>query len=60
MRQTRSIERLCWTIFGLDKKGKVLTANVDKDGKEEDGDDEPLGREEAKVFRGLVARMVFF
>ena len=31
--------------------------NGDKDRKEEEGDEEDMEREEAKIFRGLVARM---
>ena len=45
--------------FGFEEDSRALTVNGDKDIKEEEGDEEELIKTEAKVFRGLAARLNF-
>ena len=45
--------------LGFNGGGKTLAVNGDKDMKEEVGDEEELGKEESKSFRGLVAKAKF-
>jgi hypothetical protein len=45
--------------FGFKEGSRELGGNGDKDEKEEPGDDEELEKGEAKVFRGLAARLNF-
>ena len=59
MRPMRSIGRWCWSTFGLGENSRSLTYNGNKDDKEEDGDEEELSKEEAKVSGGLAARLSF-
>ena len=42
--------------FGFEEGTRALSVNGDKDVKFEEGDDELLGKEEAKICRGLAAR----
>ena len=46
--------------FGFDETTRGLAHNGDKADQIEDGDEEPLSRAEAKLFRGLAARINFF
>ena len=43
--------------FGFDEGTRPLSVNGDKEGKIEEGDEELLGKAEAKVYRGLAARL---
>ena len=43
--------------FGFEEGVKGAAVNGDKERKEEEGDEDDMEREEAKTFRGLVARM---
>jgi hypothetical protein len=43
--------------FGFEEGVKGAATNGDKDRKEEEGDEEDMERGEAKMFRGLAARM---
>ena len=45
--------------FGFDEGTRGLSVNGDKEDKVEEGEEEELQREEAKTFRGLVARQNF-
>ena len=45
--------------FGMDEGSRALNCNGEKNVKEEDGDEEKLEKEEAKVYRGLAARLNF-
>ena len=45
--------------FGMDEGTRALSCNGEKNGKEEEGDDEELSKEEAKIYRGLAARLNF-
>ena len=45
--------------FGFEEGTRPLSHNGDKEDKVEEGDDEELRKEEAKVFRGLAARLNF-
>ena len=46
--------------FGFNDKTKVLGMNGDKDGKEEPWEDLDVPKEEATVYRGHVARLIFY
>ena len=43
--------------FGFEEGAKGAAVNGDKERKEEEEDEDDMEREEAKTFRGLVARM---
>ena len=45
--------------FGMDDSTRALSCNEEKNMKEEEGDDEELSKEEAKIYRGLAARLNF-
>ena len=45
--------------LGMDEGTGALSCNGEKNLKEEDGDEEELDKEEAKVYRGLAARLNF-
>ena len=45
--------------FGFKRDSRGLGVNGDKEDKEEEGEDEEVGREEATIFRGLAARLNF-
>ena len=45
--------------FGFEEGSRALAVNGDKDDKEQEWDKEALGKGEAKVFRGLAARLNF-
>jgi hypothetical protein len=52
--------RIILEYFGLDRDSRrVLSSNGDKEDKWEPGDDEVLDRGEAKLFRGMAARLNF-
>ena len=46
-------------VFGLEESSKALTHNFEKDDKCEECDEEEMGPEEAKEFRGVTARVNF-
>ena len=43
----------------MDNGTRALNHNGEKNVKEEEGDDEELNKEEAKIYRGLAARLNF-
>ena len=43
--------------FGFQEGSRALGVNGDREEREEEGDSEPLGKEEAKAYRGLAARL---
>ena len=51
--------QLIMETFGFDERSKGLVNNGEKDGREEVGDGEEMGKGEATEFRGVVARMNF-
>ena len=46
--------------FGMDEGTRALNCNGEKNVKEEEGDEEELSKEEAKIYRGLAARFKFY
>ena len=51
--------RIVLESLGFDEGTRVLSSNGDKEDKWEPGDDEVLDRGEAKLFRGMAARLNF-
>ena len=45
--------------FGMEEVTRPLSTNRDKGGKEQEGEEEELSKEEAIIFRGLAARLDF-